>query len=83
MNKTKRAGVRLSRGGFVLPSPEEVRLAATRSPSGNESWSALQLAEWGVPWPPPKGWRQILAALWRAAPEKTTSTEETGPLPLD
>ena len=23
-------------------------------------WSRAQLAEWGVPWPPPKGWRKKL-----------------------
>lgn len=25
-------------------------------------WTRKQLAEWGVPWPPPKGWRKDLAA---------------------
>lgn len=29
-----------------------------RSNSGG--WSKKQLAEWGVPWPPPKGWRACL-----------------------
>jgi len=23
-------------------------------------WTRKQLADWGVPWPPPKGWRQAL-----------------------
>lgn len=44
------------------PSPEEVAAAAT-SPRGG--WSAKQLAAWGVPWPPPKGWREDLARRYR------------------
>ena len=40
------------------PSPEEV-MAASTSASG--AWTAKQLRRWGVPWPPPKGWRQELA----------------------
>jgi hypothetical protein len=23
-------------------------------------WTAKQLAEWGVPWPPPQGWKRRL-----------------------
>jgi hypothetical protein len=33
---------------------------AARSPRGG--WTKAQLAEWGVPWPPPKGWRRALIA---------------------
>jgi len=29
-----------------------------RSPAGG--WTRKQLAAWGVPWPPPKGWRNKL-----------------------
>jgi hypothetical protein len=28
--------------------------------AGIGAWSAKQLAAWGVPWPPPKGWRRKL-----------------------
>ena len=28
--------------------------------SGVGAWSRQQLASWGVPWPPPKGWRRKL-----------------------
>lgn len=31
---------------------------AKRTPAGG--WSRAQLAEWGVPWPPPKGWKDAL-----------------------
>lgn len=40
-----------------VPSPEEVE--AARTPHGG--WTKAQLAEWDVPWPPPKGWKQDLA----------------------
>lgn len=34
------------------------QIDAARTPRG--AWSAKQLAEWGVPWPPPRGWRKAL-----------------------
>ncbi|MFD7856155.1 TnsA endonuclease N-terminal domain-containing protein [Streptomyces microflavus] len=46
----------------VLPSPEDIE--ASRSPAGG--WSRKQLADWGVPWPPPKGWKEQLIARWDA-----------------
>lgn len=33
---------------------------AARTPAGG--WTRDQLAQWGVPWPPPKGWRKSLIA---------------------
>ena len=33
-------------------------IEAARTPKGG--WTRAQLAEWGVPWPPPKGWKQQL-----------------------
>lgn len=30
-----------------------------RTPSGG--WTSAQLAAWGVPWPPPRGWKDRLA----------------------
>lgn len=50
-------GVPHDGGRAPAPSPDEVA-AAVSSPSGG--WSAKQLAAWGVPWPPPKGWRREL-----------------------
>lgn len=48
------------------PSPEEVLLSRTPKSiaAGNEAWSAKTLASWGVPWPPPRGWRIVLRARW-------------------
>lgn len=39
-------------------SNEEIE--AGKSPKGG--WKATQLAKWGVPWPPPNGWRKQLIA---------------------
>lgn len=44
-----------------LPSPDEIENA--RSVGGG--WSQATLAAWGVPWPPPKGWRQELERRWQ------------------
>ena len=35
-------------------------IEAGRSPRGG--WTRATLAGWGVPWPPPKGWRSRLLA---------------------
>ena len=37
-------------------SEEEIN--AARTPRGG--WTKEQLAQWGVPWPPPKGWKESL-----------------------
>lgn len=55
---------RLARGEFTLPSPDEV--ARVLGPSGAGA-SALDFAEWGIAWPPYKGWRFDLERRWYAA----------------
>ena len=30
--------------------------------TGQNAWTAAVLAQWGVPWPPPRGWRKRLTA---------------------
>lgn len=40
----------------MTPTRDEIE--AGRSPNGG--WTREQLAEWGIPWPPPKGWRRRL-----------------------
>ena len=58
---SKRAMTQPRVGGAIkAPSPREV--LRKRTPAG--AWSAKQLSEWGVPWPPPKGWRKKLKAQW-------------------
>ncbi|MER7766786.1 TnsA endonuclease N-terminal domain-containing protein [Kitasatospora sp. NPDC096140] len=47
----------------LCPTPEEIE--AARTPAGG--WRRDQLAAWGVPWPPPRGWKQRLTDRSRAA----------------
>jgi hypothetical protein len=46
----------------VLPAGSLSRddIAAAQTQGGG--WSRKQLAAWGVPWPPPKGWKGRLLA---------------------
>jgi hypothetical protein len=66
--KMKRANERLKQGNFTVPSPAEVK--ATESGAGG--WTAMQLAEWGVRWPPPKGWRKELQHRYESGIRATT-----------
>lgn len=54
-----------------VPSPDEV--AAAQTPNGG--WTKKQLADWGIPWPPPPGWRKYLEAKWRG--------DDVDPLPRE
>lgn len=47
---------------MTLPSPAEIE--AAMSPDGGHSKEVL--AQWGVPWPPPRHWRKKLEAAWKA-----------------
>lgn len=38
--------------------PTEDEIDAARTEKG--AWTKATLAAWGVPWPPPKGWREML-----------------------
>jgi hypothetical protein len=46
-----------------LKRPTAAEIDAARTPDGG--WTRDQLAEWGVPWPPPKGWRKRLIEAHR------------------
>lgn len=59
--KAKAALQRIKAKGFIVPTPEQVAAADT---TGNGGFTAAQLAEWGVPWPPPHGWRRELERRW-------------------
>lgn len=41
-----------------MPTPREIDDARTES----GGWTREQLERWGIPWPPPKGWRKRLMA---------------------
>ena len=55
------------------PSPEEIEAAKT--PAGG--WTRAQLAEWGVAWPPQKGWKKHLISVYARNP--STEIERTPP----
>ena len=40
------------------PNPTAEDIEAARTPKGG--WTRKQLAEWGIPWPPPRGWKKAL-----------------------
>lgn len=40
------------------PTAAEIQAAMTK----NGAWKKATLKSWGVPWPPPKGWKQRLLA---------------------
>jgi hypothetical protein len=46
------------RGSAQIRVPTEAEIEAGKSPRGG--WTKKQLALWGVPWPPPHGWKQAL-----------------------
>lgn len=41
-----------------VPSVSREMIEAAKTPAGG--WTRATLAAWGVPWPPPKGWRKRL-----------------------
>ncbi len=44
----------------ITGSVTDAEIRAAMSPKGG--WSRSTLAKWGVPWPPPKGWRAKLTS---------------------
>jgi hypothetical protein len=46
----------------ALPSEQEIDAAKTE----RGGWKKAQLAEWGIPWPPPPGWKRKLIADYKA-----------------
>lgn len=63
----------------VLPSPGEIEAAKT----SNGAWTRAQLAEWGVPWPPPKGWKGELIKRWEAAQPDGAPPPQHRPAPAN
>ena len=52
-----------------IPTAEEIKAAMTV----RGGWTRATLAQWGVPWPPPRGWRKTLESGYAV-------TRKTGPL---
>lgn len=55
-----------------MPVPTQDEIDAARSPRGQ--WTRDTLAQWGVPWPPPKGWRNRLIRESGGVPTKSPTT---------
>jgi ribonuclease HI len=71
------------RRGIEPPSPEMIE----RMRTARGGWTKAQLAEWGVAWPPPKGWRKELVARATAsrggsARLRNIRTDDTEPILL-
>lgn len=56
--KSGKPQTRRRRAAPVRPTAEEIEAARTEK----GGYNAATLAQWGVPWPPPKGWKQRLLA---------------------
>lgn len=59
--------------------PTAAEITDARTERGG--WTRAQLAEWGVPWPPPRGWRKRLVASASMAGQAETdppATKESG-----
>ena len=64
----------------TIPPITEAEIMAARTPAGG--WTREQLAQWGVPWPPPKGWKKALMAAGRCD-DVADDLAETMPLVVD
>ena len=53
--------------------PNEEEILAARTAQGG--WTKAQLAEWGVPWPPPRGWKNA----WEKRADCRDSVSEERP----
>lgn len=60
----------------AAPSPREIDAVAG-------CHGAMQLAAWGVDWPPPKGWKAKLAELWQAQQKQTPVKKPAADAPPD
>lgn len=49
----------------ITAAVPDSEIVAAMTPKGG--WKATQLAEWGVPWPPPRGWREKLVSNYKNA----------------
>lgn len=62
--KAMKAKVAAGRTAVAKAPPSPDQIAAARTPAGG--WTRETLAGWGVPWPPPSGWREGLRRSYEA-----------------
>jgi hypothetical protein len=53
-------------------------IEAAKTPAGG--WTRATLAQWGVPWPPPKGWRAKLEGRAAQADTRPKDGDNLAPL---
>jgi hypothetical protein len=62
VRRALRAGVIWPSGnGPAKATPSREEIDAGLSPAGG--YTRAQLAQWGIPWPPPRGWKRRLERL--------------------
>ncbi|MFY9931267.1 MAG: hypothetical protein WAK82_25040 [Streptosporangiaceae bacterium] len=57
----------------TLPRVSREEIEACRTPAGGYSFTRERLASWGVPWPPPSGWRKALLRGENDEPKPTAA----------
>jgi ribonuclease HI len=62
-----------------IPSPDQIEAARTLK----GGWTREQLAEWGVPWPPPAGWKRRLIQQWQGHREGSVEAASASTVPTD
>lgn len=72
-NKLTIADQRLKQGNFRTITHDEYKKIC----NGHMGWSALQLAEWGISWPPKKGWLSTLRANYEKNNYKSNKFQPT------
>lgn len=60
----------------MTPIMTEAEIAAKRT--ARRGWTRATLAAWGVPWPPPKGWKRALIE-GRSVPTKGEAAQKPTP----
>lgn len=57
----------------IPPKFMDIELEIEQAKTQAGGWTRAQLATWGVPWPPPKGWKKNLIQERRSAARTTVS----------
>lgn len=57
----------------ALPRIGQEEIEACKTENGGYRFTKKQLAAWGVPWPPPAGWRSAIQDPRASEPGRTTS----------
>jgi len=72
--------IKLPWESYLMPTLTRDEIEAAKSPRGG--WKKATLAAWGVPWPPPKGWKKRLMGKQDAS-SATWQTSEGRTIPIN